>query len=226
MSRIRFALGTALALVGLLAATPRAEADYTYTASLVINSVTGSGGVITNTPATGATFASTNGTTVTLSNIISPGAFVVGDPLSANVGNVAVTTTSRVADSFAVNYTINGTLTEPLGGPNLTASTTGTMTFSNILFNGTSFSGTVVNQYTGPFMVGPGFLPGAVFFISVPTAQNGMFGPPTIGVPVGGQGNGNLGALITSSVIPEPSSAVMLGLGLVGVAGIGLRRRA
>jgi len=223
MSRKRFVLGTALALLGLMAATPRADAAYSYTASLVINSVSGSGGNIVNTPGTGATFTSTNGTVVTLGNITNPGSFLVGQPLSANVGNVGVTTASSVPDSFVVNYTIFGSLTEPFpGGPTITASTSGLLTLSNVQFSGGASGGTVSNVYTGPFVAGPGFLPDAIFFVSVPNVPNSMFSSPSI------NGNpGSLGALITSSstAVPEPASLVTLGMGLVSVVGLGLGRR-
>jgi hypothetical protein len=225
MSSQRFALGTALALLGLLAATPRADAAYTYTASLMINSVT-TGGTTTNTPTVGATFTSTNGTTVTLGDIgfaaAPSGSFLVGSPLSANIGNITVTTTSTTPDTFSINYSDFGSLTNPSpGGSTITAQTSGVLTFTGIQNVGGAFSGTVSNQFTGPFMVGPSpVIGGAVFFISVGMARDEGFSPPIVG-----NTKGNLGALITSSVIPEPSSVVMLGLGLVGVAGIGLRRR-
>jgi len=220
MSRRRFVPGAALALLGLLAAAPRAEAAYSYTASLVINSVSGSGGTIVNNAA-GATFTSTNGTVVNLGSIINPGSFLVGSPLSANVGNVAVNTTSANPDSFVVNYTIFGTLTEPFpGGPSITASTSGLLTITGAQSVGGSTGGTVSNVYTGPFSAGPGFLPDAVFFVNVPAVPNAQFSSPTIN----GQA-GSLGALITSTAVPEPSSVAMLGLGVVGVVGASLRRR-
>jgi hypothetical protein len=226
MSRKRFALGIALALMGLMASAPRADAAYTYTASLQITSVTGAAGVILNNPlltvGTGASFTSNNGTVVTLGNITSPGNFLVGSPLSANFGNVGVTTTSGVAETFMVNYTIFGTLTDPApGGPSFTAFTTGTLTFTGVQFSGGASAGTINNVFTGPFVVGPGTFPnGDTFTTIVSPVPNAQFASPT----VNGK-SGNVGGLIISSVVPEPSSMTLVGLGVAGIAGVSLRRR-
>jgi hypothetical protein len=225
MSRKPFALATALALLGLMFAAPSAKANYTYTAALNITSFSGTTGTIVNTPNVGATFTSTGGTVVTLGDIITPGTFLVGNPLSANFGNVAVTTTSTTPESFSVFYTLNGSLTNPSpGGTTVTATTTGVLTFSGIETSGGAFGGTVTNQYLGPFSVS-GPVGGDIFTTTVPVAVNGMFGPPTIGAPPGSPAAGNIGGLILSEPIPEPASLAMLGTGLAGVLGLGLRQR-
>jgi len=221
MSRKRFALGMALALMGLMSSAPRADAAYTYTASLVINSTSGAAGSFSNTAA-GATFTSTNGTVVTLGSILAPGSFLVGAPLSANFGNINVTTTSATPETFSINYTINGTLTDPSpGGPSFTASTTGTLTFTAIQFSGGASAGTISNQYTGQLVVGPGTFPnGDTFTTSVSGTPNAMFASPT----VNGAG-GSLGGLIVSTTVPEPASIAMVGLGLMGLGGFSAYRR-
>jgi hypothetical protein len=226
MSRKRFALGMALALMGLMASAPRADAAYTYTSSLQITSVVGAGGVIVNNPlltvGTGAMFTSNNGTVVSLGNITSPGLFLVGAPLSANFGNVGVTTTSAAAETFQVFYTAFGTLTDPApGGPSFTAFTTGVLTFTGVQFSGGASAGTVTNQYLGPFVVGPGTFPnGDTFTTIVSPVLNAQFASPTVNGKTG-----NIGGLIISTVVPEPSSMTLVGLGIAGVAGVSLRRR-
>ena len=225
MSRKRFALGMGLALVGLMASAPRADAAYTYTSSLQITSVNGAAGVISNIPigtAGSSTFTSSNGTVVSLGNIITPGNFLVGSTLSANIGNVNVTTTSATPETFTINYQVFGTLTDPApGGPSFTAFTTGTLTFTAIQFSGGASGGTVTNVFTGPFSIGPGTFPnGDTFTTTVSPILNQQFASPT----VNGAG-GSLGAQIISTVVPEPASIAMVGLGLAGLGGFSAYRR-
>lgn len=218
----RTAIAAAFLFPVLLVSAPDAEAAYTYQASVVINSITGSGGTIANTPGTGATFTSTRGTVVTFGNINNPGLYMVGMPLSANLGNLSVTTTSAASDTFNVNYSIFVTLTNPApGGQRLTGFVSGTLTLTGVQSQGGASGGTVANQYTNPTTVGPlQFSDGTTFTVVVPTTPNAMFSSPTINGP-----NGNLGGTINSAVVPEPSSVLMLGLGVAALGGWSARRR-
>jgi len=221
----RFAILSTLALFGSLLVGARANADYTYSTSITINTVSGGG---SSTKAAGlSTATSTGGTSLQLQDILSPGTFIPLAPLTANIGNVGIVPTSPTADSFTVTYTDVITITNPaVGGATGTLTVTGTLTATNVLRSSSgAFSGTITNLYNPPFNVGPVTIGGVPFIANFGTGQvNDLFGNPTIGQPVGGIGAGNLGANINS--IPEPASVVMLGLGLLGVAGISLRRRA
>jgi hypothetical protein len=220
----RFAILGALALFGSLLAGVRAEAAYTYSTSITINSVSGGG---SSTKVAGiSTATSANNTALQLQDIIGPGNFILGAPLSTKIGNVGIVPTGSTPDTFTVGYTDVITITNPLGGSTGTFTFSGVLTATGVLVSGGAFGGTISNQYSAPFTVGPTTIGGAPFTVNVGTgAVNDLFGQPTIGQPITPTGaSGSLGALITS--VPEPASVVMMGLGLLGVAGIGLRRRA
>jgi hypothetical protein len=223
----RFAILGTLALFGSLLVGARANADYTYTTSITINSVSG-GGSATPPKAGGvSTATSANLTTLQLQDIASPGTFIPAVPLTANIGNVSIVPTGATPDTFTVGYTDVITITNPApGGATGTFTITGTLTATGVFKSSSgAFAGTITNVYNPPLNQGPITLTGLPFTVNFGTGQvNDLFGTPTIGSPLGTQGTGNLGSTINS--IPEPSSVVMLGLGLVGVAGIGLRRRA
>lgn len=213
MSSRRFLFAATLAVFGSLALGPRADAGYTYTATfanILLNGVTPEGN----------TFTTPGGTTVNLGNIAA-GPFTVGSPLSANVGNIGVTTTSTAGDSFTVNYTINGTLTN--NGQTITASVTGTLTFTSIITASGAYGGIITNSYNPPFSVGPSPpTGGAIFNITVQSAGSNFSAP---GVASTDAFTGSFSAIITSSVVPEPTSVVMMGLGVVGVVGLARRHR-
>jgi hypothetical protein len=208
----------ALVLLAALAGT--ANANDGYSSSLSIGSVSGSGGVIVNTPASGASFTSTNGTMVTLSDIINAGPFITPGTISANIGNLTVSTTSSLPDNFTVNYTDVINITNPSpGGLSSPFTITGTLTFSGVEFVGGATSGTVSNVYHAPFTSGPTSIGGSLFTVSFGDGSvDQFFGPPTINNQSAG---GNLGAQITS-VVPEPASLSLLAL---GGAGLLARRR-
>jgi hypothetical protein len=216
MALKRFSLLAGVVAVALSATG--ADAAYTYTTAITITSPSGatsSGGT--------STVTSSNGTTVTLQNITSPGSFLVGSPLTANIGNVGVTTTSTVADSFAVGYTDVITITN--NGATGTFTVTGTLTLSNVQASGGAVGGTVTNQYNAPYTQGPIFVGGNSFTLGIGTGMpNDLFGPPTIGNGTGATASGSLGGVINSTAaVPEPASIALCGI--AGVMGLAFARR-
>jgi len=220
----RLTLATAFALAAALLPGSDARAAYTYSSSIVINSIGGSGGTIVNTPGTGATFTSTNGTVVNFANVGAPGTFIVPGTSTYNLGNLTVTTTSPSAEAFTVNYTDVVTITNPApGGSTGTFTFSGTLTLAGVQFVGGASSGTVNNVYISPFTQAssPSVIGGAAFTLFLGTgAVNDFFGPPTINNPAAG---GNIGGQITATV-PEPSTTALSLIG-IPVAVMLLRRR-
>lgn len=204
-------------------ATGSADAAFSYTTSLVINSINGAGGLLINNPGVGATFNSNSGSVITLGNYNVARAFQYGGSLAATLGTVSVRTTSTTADSFSVNYSIFVTITDPYpGSSNFTVSTNGTLTLSGLSNAGGTPVGTVSNQFSGPFLLGPGTFPnGDTFSVSIPSGVNAMFTPPTVN---GGSSNFN-GTIISGSAVPEPASLAMVLIGLGGVGVVARRRR-
>jgi len=217
----------ALAVAALVVSVGQADAAYTYSTAITITSVSGTTGTITNTPGAGATFLSTAGTAVGLQDILTPGTFLPTTPLSANLGNVGVATTSAAPDTFTVNYTDVVTLINPApGGSSLSVTISGSMIFAGIQAVGGAFGGRVDNQYNPPFTGGPVIIGPNTFSLNIGTgALDDFFGPPTIGSTLGTTPSGSIGGVFTPAAVPEPSSVAMLGLGLLGIGGLSLRRR-
>jgi len=200
-----------VAVAGSLFLGDSARADYNYATSLSILSVTG--GTFSNTGA-GAT-ATSGGTVLTLTNVARNALFIPGAN-TVNIGDVALTTTTAppASNSFVVNYQDVFSLTN-IGPPgpgfpdtrNFTV--TGTFTVSQV----NTGNGTITNVFNPP--TSGNFTLGGINFFGA--ADN--FGNPTInGAP------GNLGGTLIASVVPEPASFVMLGLGLGGVGFLGFRK--
>jgi len=215
----------ALASCLLLAAGGGAEAAYTYTSTITIT-----GGSVAGTIAKSAgisTFTTTGGTIVGLQDITAPGTFLTSGPLSANIGNVGLTTTNMTAagESFTVNYTDVVTITNPTpGGATGPFTINGTLTLSGVRTDGTASAGSVTNRYAGTFSQTLAIPAGQLFNVSFGDGSvNDFFGPPTVNNP-GGTANGSLGAVINPLGVPEPASVAMMGTGLVAVIGLALRR--
>jgi len=228
MNGKRFTLLTGLALLGSLAVGVQADANYSYSSVLTINSGTG-GGVIANSAAPGgtSTYTLADGTQLQFQNIVGS-LFIVGAPLTPNIANVGIVpTTPNPGDTFSVTYTDVVTITNPSpGGATGTFTVTGTLSATNVALTGGLFSGTTQNVYSAPTSPVTISVGGATFTLVVSGTPNVGYATPTIGQPVGGAASGSLSASLVSSAIPEPASVIMVGLGLVGVAGFGLRRRA
>jgi hypothetical protein len=197
----------------LLGAGTSSQAAYSYSTAITITGVTPAGGTTTNT-ATGTTYT-LGGTTVILGNINAPGPF--NGPLTPSTGSITLNSTNTGSpQAFTLTYTDVLTITDPTpSGSTGKFTVTGNMSFSNV----TSTSATVTNVFSGTLLqsqvIGPDN-----FTVSFGNGmQNDLFSSPTVNGSLGG-----ISAAISPVTIPEPTSLALLGTGLVGVLGLGLRR--
>jgi len=191
-----FALAAILG--ALMVGTNTARADFNYVASPQPTPNTFGGSTITFIAGSGNSL-NTAGTIVQIGSVMD------------------TSTAASPGDSTTINFVIRVAIVNSVStGPGTNA--TGTITVSGSLTvtgnTSSSLSGYVAN-FTTPAAVPIG---GVNYSIT-----NFLFSAPT---PNGT--NGAFSASVGSTVIggvPEPASVVMLGSGLVGIVGVGLRRR-
>jgi hypothetical protein len=224
----RFFTLTALVVAASLSLSDRANAGYDFSTTIAsvvggtsVSTGTGAftlGGGTVITPASSQVpytfFVDAGGSTVYLVN--SSGANV---PYGVNTAvanvNVYVASPTTSTDHSTWSFTDTITITNPSGGGGSVGTFQETAQYTMNVSPGSPASGTAqvtsAAAYVGPTAISIG---GTPFSLNTPLSTQFNVNNAT---------NGTVGTNITS--VPEPASVVMLGAGLVGVVGLGLRRK-